>query len=152
MTIDFLLDFPDYIPTLAEKIHAQWGHLNPNSTLETIRRKLESQKRDALPLTLVAHAGGVPLGTASLIEDDMSTRPDLTPWLASVLVFPEHRHSGVGSALVRGIMETARARGTKVFYLWTPDKEKFYAKLGWEKLCLENYLGLNNLVVMRHVF
>lgn len=151
MTIDLLLDFPEYIPALAERLHRQWGHLRPQATLEDRRRRLESQTRDSLPLTLVAHEDGAPLGTASIVVDDMATRPDLTPWMASVLVFAEHRKRGIGGALVREIMKTASARKYPVLYLWTPDKENFYARLGWEKLCVENYLNLN-VVVMRHVF
>ena len=36
----------------------------------------------------------VPVGTASLVTKDLPSSPDLTPWLAGVLVRPEFRGRG----------------------------------------------------------
>ncbi len=151
MQIDFLADNPAHIPVLASWLHGQWGHLRPGATLENRIEKLHSHLRRAVPLTLVAHEEGKPLGTASLIESDLSTRPDLKPWLASVFVPPEHRKRGVGAVLVRGIMEVCRGLGYGEFYLWTPDRAEFYRKLDWETMFVEEYLG-QRVTVMRHTF
>ncbi len=151
MQIDFLFDRPEHIPALAAWLHGQWGHLYPGSTLEARIKRLEARRTRAVPLTLVAHEDGKPLGTASLIENDLETRPDLQPWLASVFVPAEGRGRGVGGALVRRVMEACRELGFPEFYLWTPDRAAFYRKLGWEEMFVEDYLG-ERVTVMRHAF
>ena len=70
------------------------------------------------------------VGSASLIAQDMDTRPELSPWLASVYVAAEHRRQGIGSALVRRVAQEAAALGVETLYLFTPDQEHFYARLG----------------------
>src|SRR5690606_12830155 len=81
------------------------------------------------------------LGSASLLADDMSSHPELTPWLASVYVAEQHRGQGIGSTLVRRVMQHARDIGIKRLYLYTPDQEKLYARLGWQVLSGEQYNG-----------
>ncbi len=56
---------------------------------------------------------------------------DLTPWLAGLYVAPEHRREGIGSALVARVVGEARGLGLHRLYLYTPDQECFYARLGW---------------------
>ena len=47
-------------------------------------------------------------GSAAIIEHDMDTRMELSPWLASVFVAPEFRKRGIGSKLVTHVMEQAK--------------------------------------------
>jgi N-acetylglutamate synthase-like GNAT family acetyltransferase len=61
----------------------------------------------------------------------MEIRPDLEPWLASVFVDPEERGRGIGSQLVEFIMLQARERRFTRLYLFTPDRQTFYQRLGW---------------------
>ena len=51
--------------------------------------------------------------------------------LASVYVDPPHRDKGVGSQLVQHVMTEARQLGFAEMYLFTPDREQFYTRLGW---------------------
>jgi GNAT superfamily N-acetyltransferase len=53
------------------------------------------------------------MGSAAIIDSDMDTRPELTPWLASVFVAKEFRNQGVGSRLVEHVMEEVRKAGVK---------------------------------------
>ena len=96
-----------------------------------LEAELES---DGLDRTFVAVSGDTLHGSASLVEHDMNTRMDLSPWLASVYVAAEHRKKGIASALVRRIVEEATSLGHRSFYLFTPDQEKLYAGLGWSLL------------------
>ena len=64
----------------------------------------------------------------------MQSRLDLKPWLASVFVPSEHRERGVGEALVQRVVDEAREIGYETLYLFTTDKEAFYAKRGWKRL------------------
>ena len=70
---------------------------------------------------------------------DMQTRLDLTPWLAAVYVAPERRGAGIGSLLVRAAEDVARRLGVGRLHLFTPDRERFYARLGWHTVEQSHY-------------
>ncbi len=94
----------------------------------------EHLNRDCIPLTLIALFDGQPAGTASIYVHDMDTRPDLSPWLAAVYVAPSYRKRGIGSALVKAVEGAAHKLRIGRLYLFTPDQERFYARLGWSVL------------------
>jgi N-acetylglutamate synthase-like GNAT family acetyltransferase len=147
--IAFLADHPEYVHELASWLHAEWGWFTPGSTLEGRLGKLrEHLNRDALPLVIVAHAHGVLLGTAALRSQDMDTRAELTPWLASVFVAPTAREQGIGERLVARIEAEAKRLGFRVVHLVTFDKAGYYAKRGWEELERTRYRD-EPVVVMR---
>jgi predicted N-acetyltransferase YhbS len=149
MEIQYLADHPEFIPTLAAWFHAQWGHLSPGSTPETTAAELKSHlHHNEMPLTLVAVSGNEIVGSASLRLHDMHTRKDLSPWLANVYVPVEHRNQGLGSRLVRAVEEKAEALGFAVLYLWTDEKERFYAQRGWTVIDRVEYLE-EQVVVMQ---
>ena len=132
MKIEYLTDRSEFLRTLAEWQHGEWGHLRPNDTVEARMIRLGgSGERDRIPLTVVAHDDGKLLGSASLIAHDMETRMELTPWLAGVFVAPEYRRRGVGAALVRRVVVEAARLNVPVLYLYTVHSERFYAALGW---------------------
>lgn len=81
------------------------------------------------------------MGSAAITANDMETRPELTPWLASVFVAPEFRNRGVGSRLVMHVMQQAKDAGVDTLYLFTPDRVSFYEKLGWRTFNEEFYRG-----------
>lgn len=140
MTIEYLADHPEFLPTLAEWQHGEWGHIRPGDTVEARMARLQSSiGRDGVPLTVVAVANGQLLGSASLIRHDMDTRLELTPWLAGVFVAPEHRRQGIGAQLVRRIMAEAGKLNVAVLYLYTVHSEAFYAALGWTLLEYSDY-------------
>lgn len=133
--IDYLADRPEFCDELAGWLHAEWGWFTPGSTLESRRQKVYAHlNRDELPLALVAHEQGMPLGTAALRAEDMDTRRDLTPWMASVYVAPAVRTHGIGARLVARIESEARRLGFDTLYLVTFDKEPYYTARGWQPL------------------
>ncbi|WP_043337007.1 GNAT family N-acetyltransferase [Belnapia moabensis] len=89
-----------------------------------------------------------PVGTASLSHDDLPSRPDLTPWLAGVFVLPEHRGRGHASALVRHVEGFARAASVAELWLYTRTAESLYARLGWQRVGLEQSNG-HEVALMR---
>lgn len=132
MKIDYLANHPQFLPDLAQWQHDEWGHLRPGDSVERRLARLQSySQRGGIPLTVVAHENGELLGSASLVLNDMETRPELTPWLAGVFVAPEHRRRGVGAELVRRVMAEAAAQRLPILYLYTVRSETFYANLGW---------------------
>jgi len=53
---------------------------------------------DNIPMTFVAIAGSTAAGSVTLVEHDMTTHLEITPWLAGLFVAPEMRGRGLGSA------------------------------------------------------
>lgn len=141
MQIINLKEVPGHLETLANWHHEQWSYLNPEKTLaERIDRMQSHLMPDFIPTTFVA-VGQELFGSASIIECDMNTRKELSPWLASVYVAPEFRKQGIGSRLVLHAMEQAKNNKIKTLYLYTPDRDAFYARLGWSKLEKTDYHG-----------
>ncbi|MDA2925079.1 GNAT family N-acetyltransferase [Acidobacteria bacterium AH-259-L09] len=55
----------------------------------------------------------------------------MSPWLASAFVLPDHRRRGIGSALVRRVVEEAYRLKISPIFLFTWDQESLYRSLGW---------------------
>lgn len=142
MQIAYLTDYPQHIPTLATWHHAQWGHLNPGDTEQArVERLRQHTGRPGLPTTLIAVEGDALLGSASIVENDLTTHPQLNPFLASVYVAPAYRGQGIASAVVSRMIEEARQLGAAQLYLITPDQQRLYARLGWSPLEQVYYRG-----------
>ena len=133
MAIDFLADHPHWVETLASWHHAEWAHLFEDWTLEVATAELaDHTTRRGVPTTLVLHEGGPMLGSVSLvIEDAPELQGEGSPWLASLYVIPSARGRGHGSRLVRAAVALAAEQGVDCLYLFTPDREEFYRRLGW---------------------
>jgi len=132
MQISNLKKHPEYIETLAKWHQQEWSYLNPGQTLQDrLQKMLAYLNDDFIPTTFVAEHENL-LGSAALIECDMEDRKELSPWLASVYVKPEFRRRGVGETLVKHVMQQATEQGIAQLYLYTPDQQRFYRKLGWE--------------------
>ena len=67
---------------------------------------------------------GRPVGTASLLREDLETRPDLTPWLAGLFVEPAFRGRGYGTMLVRRVETFARDASVPALWLYTLSAER----------------------------
>ena len=142
MQIDYLADHPDLVPLLAEWQHRTFGHFAPQTTLEQRVAKIsQTRRRSAIPMTVVALSEERPVGTACLVAEDMSTHPELSPWLASVYVEPDSRRQGLGSRLVARIETEAKKLGVERLYLYTADMQPFYEPLGWSVKAVEDYRG-----------
>jgi len=87
--------------------------------------------------TFVLFDQGAPVGTASLSHKDLEARPDLTPWLAGVVVQPAFCRCGYATALVRHVEAFAVAASVPVLWLYTWTAEPLYARLGWQRAGLE---------------
>src|SRR3954447_18892078 len=113
MKVEYLVDHPQHLPTVAAWQQAQFGYLTPNITLEDRTERLcRSLQKDALPMALVALSGsGTLLGSAGILPTTI-THQHLTPWLSSVFVPSEYRGKGIASALsLRALREAAKLRG-----------------------------------------
>jgi GNAT superfamily N-acetyltransferase len=140
--IENIADNPALVETVACWQWGEWGHLDSDDSLAARIASLRNQTDpNRIPTTFIALEGDESLGSASLVEEDMSTHRDLSPWLASVYVPPAARGRGVASALVRHVVGQAAAMGVARLYLYTPDAQGLYAKLGWHAIAEEYFEG-----------
>ena len=136
-----LKDNADYLAALALWHHEEWSALNPGETIEQRKTRMQQYLNNRfIPSTFVARDKAV-MGSASIVANDMETRTDLTPWLASVFVAPEHRQKGIGKKLVLHVMNHAKNEGIKKLYLFTTDRKDYYQRLGWEVNSSTQYHG-----------
>jgi len=150
--IVLLADRPDLLPVVAGWVHGEWGHQWPGSTPASVAADVADYCRhDALPLALVALHEGVCAGTASLRAHSAGFPEALTPWLVRVYVVPDRRGAGVGRALVRAAERVARSLDAETLYLCTPDRQSFYAELGWEPCGEGTYHGEAVTVMSRRL-
>jgi GNAT superfamily N-acetyltransferase len=150
--VEHLAGYSHVVLTLASWIREEWGHSFLEATFEELIADLARRTTPGtIPATFVALQGDTPVGTASLVEHDMSTRLELSPWLSAVFVPPEFRNRGIGSKLVRRAMQEAETLGVDQLYLFTPDKANFYTRLGWNILEHMNYHG-QEVAVMRYKY
>lgn len=149
LTIAYLADHPQYIPQLAQWLHEQFGYLSTATTLDMrIERLQHNCKRHAVPSTFIALRGDALVGSAALVVSDMSIRPNLTPWLASVYVAPEAREQGIGRALVHHVAADAAAQGHPRLWLYTSDDRlRFYGAMGWQITEAVEYRGFPMFVM-----
>ena len=160
LQIEYLDQHIDAIADLARWHHAEWAAITPHLSLADrvagFRERchcglgaLASARRGGIPTAFVAVLGADVVGLACLVEYDIESHQHLTPWLASVLVAPEYRGRGIGSALCERATEEARLLGVEKLYLFTFNRQRLYGRLGW--LALENalYAGASGTIMVR---
>ena len=93
-----------------------------------------------LPITFVALDGDLPVGMCSLREND-GIRPDLTPWLGSVVVDPKYQKQGIGKMLIDVTVLKAKELGFEKLYLFAFDSTipEYYKCLGWSPICMDEF-------------
>jgi len=134
MNIINLREKTEDINTLARWHQDEWGYLNPNGNLQKRLDKMQMFLQTKFIPSMYIATDNQLLGSAACVEHDMDNRLDLSPWLASVYVSKTFRTQGIGSKLVQHVMDQARAHKIDTLYLFTPDQESFYARLGWQVL------------------
>ena len=152
MKIEYLADNIALVPIIAHWHHEEWGYFNPDDSVEKRIANLQTHLgRKQIPTTFVSLSGGILLGSASLVAHDMDTRMDLSPWLASIYVLPEHRRREIGTALVRRVIEEAVEVSVETLYLFTPDREGFFASLGWSVVERTEYREEKVVIMALHI-
>ena len=150
LQIEYLDQHIDAIADLARWHHAEWAAITPHLSLsDRVAGFRARARRGGIPTAFVAVLGADVVGLACLVECDIESHQHLTPWLASVLVAPEHRGRGIGSALCERATEEARLLGVEKLYLFTFNRQRLYGRLGW--LALENalYAGASGTIMVR---
>ena len=133
MTLKFVATSaqPDLVPQVVDWLREEFWHAGSPTREQQIAAMLAQPGQSEE--TFVLLDDNVPVGTASLVNNDLPSRPDLTPWLASVLVLPAFREKGSAAPLVRRVEEAA-AISAAALWLYTWSAEAVYAKLGWQRV------------------
>lgn len=150
MRISFLADYPDFVLQLAPEISEHWRHVLTDETIEIREEKLrQHMNKIELPLALVVHQDGEVLGTAALRANELEGYEHLSPWLGGVFVRRPYRGRGIASALCSAIEQKAWLLGFAEIYLFTPDQQRLYARLGWSKFEETSWRGIDADVMIK---
>lgn len=133
ITIAFLADYLDTIPTLAIWFREQWpDYFAKWSQAELEADFLEDASRDRLPIRLLAFESAELAGTIILREMGNEALAEFQPELGGLYVVGSQRGQGIGSELVRAGMEVAREQGFERVYATTTAAAGILERLGWE--------------------
>lgn len=132
MAVDIvhLFEHPALRPAVAQLIHDEFWTTVPGASAAGMAQRLtRADRADRIPLCRVAVHEGRAIGAVNLVESDDDDHPEWTPWLAGMVVAMDWRGRGVGSALVRTLLDDARRLGVTRLYFGT-DGPGFYTRLG----------------------
>ena len=133
ITIRFLADHLDTIPTLAKWFRAQWPDYHAAMSQDEMEQDfLEDASRDRLPIRLVAFESSELAGTIILRENGTEMLPEFQPELGGLYVVESHRNHGIATELVRAGMQVAREQGYNTVFATTVAAAGILKRLGWE--------------------
>jgi len=133
ITIGFLADYPDTVPTLAKWFRDQWPDYYADMSQEQMEQDFLSEaSRDRLPSRLIAFESSELAGTIVLREHGTETLPEFQPELGGLYVVESHRGHAIGTELVRAGMKLALDQGYETVYATTVVAAGILEHLGWE--------------------
>ncbi len=140
--IELLENYPEHISRLAEIWYDVLGKIwisgvSPANVVNNLKTHLNTE---TLPLAYVALHNQNPVGMASLRVND-GIRPDLSPWLGSLVVDTHFQKQGIGNQLINTVKEKAKNMGFQQCYLFAldPTIPEWYEKLGWKKIGMDQF-------------
>lgn len=143
ITIALLKNHPEAIPRLAqlsyELIGKKWvAGASVERAIERLKAHLND---DTMPLTFVALDGDKPVGMCSLREND-GIRPDLTPWLGSLVVDPAYQGQGVAQRLMEAVKAKAQTLHFNQCFLFAfdPKLPAYYKRNGWTEVAMDEFM------------
>lgn len=144
ITIDLLKHHPECIPRCAEIWYEVLGKIwVPDVPVErVIKRFGEHLNENTLPITFVALDVDKPVGMCSLRDND-GIRPDITPWLGSLVVDSAYQKQGVGKMLINATKAKAKQLGFSQLYLFAFETTvaEYYTRLGWTVIGMDEFKG-----------
>ena len=133
ITIGFLADYPETVPTLVKWFRAQWPDYYADMSQEEMEQDfLSDASRDRLPVRLLAFESSELAGTIVLRERGSETLPEFEPELGGLYVVESQRDHGIGTELVRAGMKLAHDQGYETVYATTVVAAGILERLGWE--------------------
>jgi GNAT superfamily N-acetyltransferase len=142
-----LSECPEHLLAVGTWIYEEWWK-KPNNSSEVVLSRLRTHAgKDKVPFTVVALAGGNPVGSCCVIENDCVHKPQYAPWVAAVYVKPAFRRRGVASKLLQEAATiAARARVEGLYIDCHVKTVPVYEQSGW--MIFEREVGDKDSVVM----
>jgi GNAT superfamily N-acetyltransferase len=135
--IEPIADHPGLVDVVARWHWDEWGDAQTSSLAAWTDSIRHRDARDAVPTTFVALEREELLGSVTLTDRDMPGHArygEVSPWIAGMLVRPDARGRGVGTALMKHAVGSAERWGIERLYLYTESARAFYERLGWSLL------------------
>lgn len=126
-----MIEYASEVETIAGWFYEEWRSLYSTETQASVQRRIESWcTHGKVPTALIAVSEGHVIGTVALKEHELR-QCAYSPWLAGLFVVPAFRRQGVGELLVRAAESEAEMLGVEELYLYTPESQSYYERLGW---------------------
>ena len=133
ITIDFLANHLDTIPTLTKWFRDQWSDYFADWSDEDMMKDfLEDISRNNLPSRLVAFESNELVGTIVLRESETEVFSEYQPELGGLYVMESYRGHGIGTELVRAGMKLAQSQGYSAVSATTVKAAGILENLGWK--------------------
>jgi GNAT superfamily N-acetyltransferase len=133
ITIDFLANHLDTIPTLTKWFRDQWSDYFADWSDEDMMKDfLEDISRNNLPSRLVAFEANELVGTIVLRESETEVFSKYQPELGGLYVMESYRGHGIGTELVRAGMKLAQSQGYSAVSATTVKAAGILESLGWK--------------------
>ena len=134
-----LKDFPQFAPVLAYWSYNLWYRNRDIEFDIVVRAYRQRAQMSTLPCAWVAIEETMPIGMVSLKENDLWSRKDLNPWLASLHVAPEFQKRGSAKQLINAVIEKSKEFSFNKIYLFLGrdegiDLAGYYSRMGWRFL------------------
>ncbi|WP_300001267.1 GNAT family N-acetyltransferase [uncultured Cedecea sp.] len=135
MQIRPLMDNPDYLAQTSDLLFREWSSLALWADEEKIQARLIARNAsDSSQITLVAiDTENRVIATASLVHYELNDNPQRMHWLGEIITKPSHRGQGTGTLLINALIKHASEQKMTELWLYTPDMQPLYRKLGWEE-------------------
>jgi GNAT superfamily N-acetyltransferase len=145
-----LADEPSAAETVAAWYFDEWCRDTGRYTKNEVLAKVSTATNiDRAPLIVLVRMAGELVGAAELKIREMDMFPEYEFWLGGVYVAEKARGHGVASALVKEVLDRARAAGISTLYLQTESLcTGLYSHHGFMAIQEVNYKGIH-VVVMK---
>lgn len=149
MDFPLLADIPEAADTVAKWYFDEWASSVSGATIDKVKQKVaQSISRHTAPMVVLASEDGLVIGAAELKLHEMDIFPEYEYWLGGVYVDESRRGSGIGSLLVKQVIERAAKAQIDRLYLQTEALDGgIYTRLGFSPLEKVNYNGYDVLVM-----
>lgn len=139
--IDLLKNYPEHITDISKIWYDELGKIwMPAIGIPEIQSLYHQELKQDFPLTYIALDEGASVGACTLqLHDDI--RPDLSPWIESVVVDKNYQRQGIGKMLLDVAVVKAKELGFKKIYLFAfdPAISAYYQCLGWKMIGVDEF-------------
>jgi GNAT superfamily N-acetyltransferase len=141
-----------WLTQIATEQFRHWGSRTGHDSQRSYQSFLERAAHSvALPRVLVATRRGILLGSVNLLVNEMTIRPQLTPWMGQLFVADAARCRGIGGGLVEAAIAYVGQLGYRELFLYTSGAlPRYYRARGWIDVEDVDYLGKVR-TIMRYV-